>query len=165
MLMDNIDVADRLTITVTRNGRVIETIEPISTQSFFGSILCALGLKKYTTDLVVTAGLASVTGFLITEYTHMAIGEGAVAPAMGNTTLGSEAMRVAFTSATQETTTYANDTARFVAEFTMSGDTAITEMGIFNNSSGGTMFQRQSFAVINLKAADVITMTLDVVLS
>jgi hypothetical protein len=144
---------------------VIETIEPISTQSFFGSILCALGLKKYTTDLVVTTGLASVTNFLITHYTHMAIGEGNASPVMGNTTLGDEKVRLPVASATQQTTTYTNDTARFVTQYVIAGDIALCEMGTFSSSSGGTMLQRQVFPVLNLVENDIITITLDIVMS
>jgi hypothetical protein len=115
-------------------------------------------------NLVVNVGLAAITSRLIDATTavmsHVALGTGAVAAAGANTTLGTEAGRVALTSATRVTTTVANDTVQYVATFGAGVATgAITEAGIFNAVSAGTLLARTVFAVINKGANDTLGIT------
>jgi hypothetical protein len=86
----------------------------------------------------------------------MAIGTGTVDPAVGDTALGTEIDRNALTSRTDSgnVVTYVGDWA--------AGDgtnSAITEAGIFNASSGGTMLARTEFAAINKAAGDTLKIT------
>jgi len=90
---------------------------------------------------------------------HMAIGTGAAAPALGNTQLGSEIARASLAvsggSVTDNTVTYS---ATFAAGV---GTGAITEAGLFNASgaNAGDMLARVSFPVINKGANDQIAIT------
>ena len=140
MIQDSIKVTGELKITVTNpNGNVTqETIIPNFVVTA-GKNLIASRLKD-TTDAAIS---------------HMAIGTGSTAAAAGNTTLGTEAGRVALTS----TTVTANAVA-YVATFGAgTGTGAITEAGLFNASSSGDMLCRTVFSVINKGAADTLGIT------
>ena len=94
--------------------------------------------------------------------THMAVGTGSTAAAAGNTALETQlGSRVALTS----TTVTSNSTA-YVATFGAGvGTGALTEAGIFNASTSGTMLCRTLFAVINKGAADTMTITWTITIS
>ena len=122
----------------------------------------ALGAVKQemtVPNLVVTAGknyIASrITSASSTVMSHMAIGTSTTTPAVANTTLGTEAGRVAlasFTASGNQVTA----TATFPAG---TGTGAITEAGIFNAGSVGTMLCRTTFPVVNKAAGDSIAIT------
>jgi hypothetical protein len=110
-------------------------------------------------NLVVTAGknfIASrMEGTSSNVMSHMAIGTGTTAAAVGDTALETQAGRVALTS-----TTVTTNSVAYVATFPAgTGTGAITEAGIFNASSGGTMLCRTVFSVINKGAADTLGIT------
>jgi len=52
-----------------------------------------------------------------------------------------------------------NNGAQFVTTFTFTGALALTEEGIFNASSGGTMLASQSFAALNVADGDTLAIT------
>jgi hypothetical protein len=86
---------------------------------------------------------------------HMAIGTGTTAPAGGDTTLESEAGRVALNSNVRTANAIA-----YVATFPAgTGTGAITEAGILNAASAGILLCRTTFAVINKGAADTLGIT------
>lgn len=110
-------------------------------------------------NLVVTVGKNFVASRMVgatpAVMSHMAIGTGATAAAAGDTTLQTEAARVALTSGTAST-----NVATYVATFPAgTGTGAITEAGILNASSGGTLLARTVFSVINKGASDSMTIT------
>lgn len=110
-------------------------------------------------NLVVTVGKNFIASRMkdatATAMTHMAIGSGTTAAAVGDTTLGTELGRVALTS----TTVTANAVA-YVATFPAgTGTGAVTEAGLFNASSAGTLLCRTVFSVINKGAADTLGIT------
>jgi hypothetical protein len=117
--------------------------------------------KRETHNLVVTAGKNHIADQLSASpggaaMGWMAIGTGTVDPAVGDTALGTEIDRNALTSRTDATNvvTYVGDWA--------AGDgtnAAITEAGIFNASSGGTMLARVEFTAINKGASDTLKIT------
>lgn len=121
--------------------------------------------ELHVPNLVVTAGkgyIASrMTGTTAGVMSHMAIGTGTTAPAAGDTTLGTEAGRVALTSsvASANTVTY---TAAFAAG---TGTGAITEAGILNASTAGTLLCRTTFPVVNKQSGDSIAITWVVTIS
>ena len=140
MINDSIKVTGELKLTLTRpDGHVKhEVIIP---------------------NLVVTTGKNYIASRMkdasATAMTHMAIGTGSTAAAAGNTTLGSEAGRVALTS-----TTVSTNNVAYVATFPAgTGTGALTEAGILNASSGGTLLCRTVFNVINKAAADTLGIT------
>lgn len=116
-------------------------------------------------NLVVTAGKGYVASRMkdtsATAMSHMAIGTGSTAAAAGNTALGSESARTALTS-----TTVSSADIVYVDTFAAgTGTGAITEAGIFNASSGGTMLCRTVFSVVNKGANDAMTITWTVTVS
>lgn len=90
---------------------------------------------------------------------YMAVGTSSVAPGTANTALLAEiaASRVTIGAANTSTT---SNTTTYVATFPASvGTGAITEAGIFNASSGGTMLCRTTFPVVNKGALDTLSIT------
>jgi len=105
-------------------------------------------------NLIVNAGKAGAASRLISNtnnpFTYIAIGTGTTAPTASDTALQNEVQRGAADTVTQMTTSVTNDTAKLVKTFTFTSSQAITESGIFNASSGGTMLARQTFAGIGV---------------
>jgi hypothetical protein len=111
------------------------------------------------TNLVVDTGLDYIASRMKdttqTAMSHMAIGDGTNDPAAGDTGLQNQLGRVSLTS-----TTVTDNSVEYVATFPAgTGTGAVTEAGIFNASSGGTMLCRTEFAVINKAAGDSMTIT------
>ena len=140
MIQDSIKLTGELRITVTNpKGNVKHEVVVPNLVVTAGKNLIASRLKD-TTDAAMS---------------HMAIGTGSTAAAAGDTTLGTEAGRVALTS----TTVTANAVA-YVATFGAgTGSGAITEAGLFNASSSGDMLCRTVFSCINKGAGDTIGIT------
>ena len=142
MISDNLSLTGRLNIVVTSpDGKIKD--------------------QKEINNLVVTTGkifvASRMAGTSASVMSHMAIGTGTTAAASGDTTIGSESARVALTS-----TTVNNNDVVYVATFpagTPSSAAAITEAGLFNSSSAGTMLCRTVFSVVNKQSADALTIT------
>ena len=122
-------------------------------------------LVQEVDNLVVTAGKNYVASRMkdttATAMSHMAIGSGSTAAAANNTALGNELGRVALTS-----TTVSGAVVTYVASFPAgTGTGAITEAGILNASSSGTMLCRTVFSVVNKGASDSMTVTWTVTVS
>jgi len=120
---------------------------------------------KEVDNLVVTAGKGFVASRMkdasTTAMTHMAIGTGSTAAAASNTALGSQSARTALTS-----TTVSGADITYVDTFAAgTGTGAITEAGLFNASSSGTMLCRTVFSVVNKGASDSMTITWTVTVS
>lgn len=116
-------------------------------------------------NLVVTAGKDYVASRIkdatATAMSHMAIGTGSTAAAASDTALGSQSARTTLTS-----TTVTDNDVVYVDTFPAgTGTGAITEAGIFNASSGGTMLCRTVFSVVNKGASDAMTITWTVTVS
>ncbi len=115
-------------------------------------------------NLVVTTGKAFVAARMIgTSFnvmSNMAIGSGSTAAAAGDTALGSELDRQSVTSsASGAVVTYS---ATFGAG---NGTGAVTEAGLFNAASSGTMLCRTVFSVVNKGASDSMTISWSVTVS
>lgn len=116
-------------------------------------------------NLVVTTGKDYVASRMkdatATAMSHMAIGTGSTAAAASDTALGSQSARTTLTS-----TTVTDNDVVYVDTFPAgTGTGAITEAGIFNASSGGTMLCRTVFSVVNKGASDAMTITWTVTVS
>jgi hypothetical protein len=110
-------------------------------------------------NLVVTTGKGYVASRMKDATTgvmsHMAIGTGSTAAAVGDTALGGEAGRVALTS-----TAVSGADITYVATFPAgTGTAAITEAAVLNASSSGTMLCRTVFAVVSKQSNDSMTIT------
>jgi hypothetical protein len=116
-------------------------------------------------NLVVTVGknfvASRMVGVASNIMSHMAVGAGTSAAVAGDTTLGSELGRVALSSGTA-TGAVATYTSIFPAG---TGTGAVTEAGIFNAASSGTMLCRTVFAVVNKGVDDALSITWTVTIS
>ena len=115
-------------------------------------------------NLVVSTGLAYIASRMrdatATAMSHMAVGSGTTAAAAGNSALGSQLARVALDSTTVVTTSVTGDSIQYVATFAAgTGTGAVTEAGIFNAGTAGTMLCRTVFPVINKGALDTLVIT------
>ncbi len=116
-------------------------------------------------NLVVTVGknfvASRMVGTASNIMSHMATGSGTTAAAAGDTALQTELGRVALatSSASTNVVTY---TASFPAG-TATG--ALTEAGILNAASAGTMLCRTVFAVVNKGVDDAMSVTWTVTIS
>ena len=116
-------------------------------------------------NLIVDTGLNFICDRMKndeTAMTHMALGSGSTAAAAGDTTLGSQlGSREALDSST-----VTNNEIVYVASFEAGDATgAVTEAGIFNASTGGTMLCRTVFSVVNKAADDTLSVTWTITLS
>ena len=94
---------------------------------------------------------------------HMELGTGTTAAASADTALGTaiSGSRTALTS-----TTVSSNTITYVASFAAgTGTGAVTEAGIFNASSAGTLLCRTVFPVVNKQSGDSMTVTWTVTVS
>lgn len=115
-------------------------------------------------NLVVTTGKTFIAARMVgtpTAMSNMAVGSGTAAASAGDTALGSELGRVALTSSTS-----AGTVVTYVATFGAgTGTGAVTEAGIFNAGSGGTMLCRTVFSVINKGVDDAMSVTWQITIS
>lgn len=116
-------------------------------------------------NIVTTVGInfvaSRIEGVDDAVMSHMAIGTGTTAVSASDTTLETEAARVALTS-----TTATNEDVVFVATFPAgTGTGAITEAGILNDASTGTLLCHTVFSVVNKGADDAMTITWTVTVS
>ena len=117
-------------------------------------------------NLVVNSGLAFIASRMKdttdAAMSHMAVGSGTTAAAAGNTALETQiGSRVSLTS----TTVTANE-IEYVATFSAgTGTGAVTEAGIFNASTSGTMLCRTVFSVVNKGADDTLQITWTITLN
>ena len=116
-------------------------------------------------NLVVTVGKNFIADRMIgtssAVMSHMAVGTSNVNLVAANMTLDSELTRVALTSATRT-----NNVIRYIATY-LPGDAtgSLTEAGIFNDDTAGTMLCRTVFAVVSKEAADTLTINWDVTIN
>ena len=125
--------------------------------------------KKATiANLVTNAGFALVAGRINgsgtpAAATYIAVGTGATAANVADTTLQTElaasGLSRAAGSVSLVTTTVTNDTAQVVVTFTVTGTQAVTESGLLNAASTGTLLCRQVFSAINVVNGDSLQIT------
>ena len=123
------------------------------------------------TNLVTNAGKAGVASRINgsggeAAFTYIATGTGATAAALGDTTLQTElaasGLSRANATASRTTTDVTNYTARLQNTFTVTGTVAVTESGVLNAASVGTLLARQTFSAINVINGDSLQITWDV---
>jgi azurin len=119
--------------------------------------------QKTVPNLVVTVGRNAIasrlTGTATAVMSHMSVGTSSTAPSIAHTTLIAEiggsrtGLTVAGGTAVANEVTYACTFPGGV------GTGAVTEAGLFNAGSGGTMLARTVFSVVNKDAADALTIS------
>lgn len=147
MITDKMKAKGRLNIVLKdQNGNVKETRE--------------------VDNLVVDTGLDYIASRMkdatATAMSHMALGSGTTAAAAGNTDLES----ILGSREALDSTTVTDNTVTYVSSFEAGDATgAVTEAGIFNASTGGTMLCRTVFSVVNKGANDTLSITWTITLS
>jgi hypothetical protein len=145
-IIENLKVTGKLNIVVRdENGVVKQDVE--------------------VPNLVVATGLNFIASRIkdatATVMSYMAVGTSTTAASSGQTALVTEIARVALTS-----TTVTTNSVAYVATFNAgTGTGALTEAGILNASSVGTMLCRTVFSVVNKGANDSMTITWTVTVS
>jgi hypothetical protein len=123
-----------------------------------------LKAEQNVPNLVVTTGKTFIAARMVgtpTAMSHMAIGSGTTDPAVGDTALQTELGRVSLTSSTST-----GAVVTYVASFGAgTGTGAVTEAGILNASSGGTLLCRTEFSVVNKGADDSMSITWTITVS
>lgn len=122
-------------------------------------------LDQTMANLITTAGKTHIGsrmgGASASVMSHMAVGTGNTAAAAGDTTLGTESARVALDSATPGAAQIV-----YVATFPAgTGTAALTEAGVLNAGSSGTLLCRTVFSAINKGASDSLTITWTITIS
>ena len=116
-------------------------------------------------NLIVNTGLNFICDRMKddeTAMTHMALGSGSTAAAAGDTTLGSQLG----SRETLDSSTVTDNQIVYVSSFEAGDATgAVTEAGIFNASTGGTMLCRTVFSVVNKAADDTLSVNWTITLT
>jgi len=98
------------------------------------------------------------------KYVAWGTDDGTLLPlSITNTALGAPAPEARATGTSSiVTTTTTNDTYRVTGTLTATAARAIKEVGLFDADTGGNLFVRGTFGVLNLEAGDSIQFTIDV---
>lgn len=123
--------------------------------------------RKDVPNFVTNTGLAAIASLIATDnpgcettFDYIAIGISSGQSA-SSTTLASEITtdggERSTAVGTAQTTTVTDDTLVLTHTFTFTDTFAITESGIFNAASAGTMLSYQDFTAINVISGDTLT--------
>lgn len=125
--------------------------------------------REVVENLIVNTGLAEIAGLVgntgsPTAFTYLAVGSASTAANATDTTLETEltdgGLKRASATVTRQTTTAANDTLQLVKTFTVTGTKTVREVGVFNDSTSGTMLSRSILTSDkNLESGDTFTLT------
>lgn len=145
-------------------------LSPYAYQKFgvFSSLLGSWSDKAVIANLITNAGFALVAGRINgsgspAAATYIAVGTGTTAANVTDTALQTEitdsGLERASATVSLVTTTVTNDTAQMVVTFTVTGTKAVTESGVLNASSSGSLLCRQVFSAINVVNGDSLQIT------
>ena len=117
-------------------------------------------------NLVVTAGLTFIcsrmAGGSADVMSHMALGSSTTAASAGQTDL----ISILGSREALDSSTASSNTIVYVSSFEAGeGTGAVTEAGVFNASTAGTMLCRTVFAVVNKQADDTMSVTWTITLT
>jgi len=117
-------------------------------------------------NLVVSSGLeficSRMAGTSAGVMSHMALGSDTTAAAAGQTDL----LSILGAREALDSSTASNNTITYVSSFEAGeGTGAVTEAGVFNAASSGTMLCRTVFAVVNKAADDTMSVTWTITLT
>ncbi len=154
MGQDNMKITDSIEVKIRRRPKMEDKL------TLRGDVVLELRKKdgsvierEELTNLIVNVGKEHVARLIgnvgsgISAFTHIAIGEGIVAPDVGDTTLGTEQERESATVAYE-----ASYKCVFDHTFTFGSGVsyAITEAGVLDQASGGTLLDRFTFSAKNV---------------
>jgi len=139
------------TLELVRDGKIVES--------------------RKVKNLITSAGKAGLASRIMgsgseAAFTYIAVGTGTTAASVSDTTLQTElavsGLSRAAATLSRVTTSVTNDTARAVLAFTVSGSAAVTEIGILNAASSGTLLCHTIFSALNVRSGDSLTVTYDI---
>lgn len=123
---------------------------------------------RNVSNLITNAGAAGVASRINgsggeAAFTYIAVGTGSTAANVADTTLQTELAASGLSrvnaSVSRVTTDVANDSARLTTTFSVSGTQAVTESGVLNAASNGTLLARQVFSAVNVVNTDSLSVT------
>lgn len=142
MIRDNVDAKGKLRILVTGPDGAVKSDDTVN------NLVVTAG-KNYIADRMKDGGKAQMG--------YMGVGTDNTAAAIGDTTLYSEAARVALNTAGGTVT---DNAVEYSATFGAGvGTGALVEAGIFNDSAAGDLLCRTVYSVVNKGADDTLTIT------
>jgi hypothetical protein len=150
---DGVKVRGFFHVQITEDGRVV------GDSGWNANQVTNLGFNQF-----LVSALGSISG---SKYvSHMALGTGA-APAASDTALGSEVgSRTAVTAATSSSSKTLRLTATFAAGWhTSSGAYNISSIGLYNSSSGGTLFAGNTYSSSSCASNQAVNATYDIIFS
>lgn len=124
--------------------------------------------KLVISNLVTNAGFAGAASRLNgaggeAAFDYIALGTGTTAANVADTTLETEITtdggQRAQGTASRVTTDVTNDTSQVVNTFAFTASFAVTESGLLNAASSGTLLARQVFSAINVGNGDSLQVT------
>ena len=124
--------------------------------------------NKRIGNLITNAGFALAAGLLNgsgspAAATYIAVGTGTSSASASDTALQTETSTSGLSRAAGTvslvTTTVTNDTAQITKTFSVTGTVAVTESGVLNASSSGTLLCHQVFSAINVASGDSLAVT------
>lgn len=144
MVKDSTSTVGELTITLKDSSGNIKACRTVP------------NLVVFSGKVFITASMAKTTTNNPPAMSHMALGSGNSATITGNTALQTEFVGGSNTRATMSTSVLDN-VITYAATFGPGNCTgSITEAGIFNASSAGTMLSRTVFSVFNKDLSDTL---------
>ncbi len=139
---------------------------PNLTSGLFGHFTSKMVISNLITTVGVSGIAARINGSgSPAAYTYIALGTGTTGAADADTQLEAEITTSggarASASVSLVTTDTAGDTAQLqnTFNFTTGGTFAITESGVLNSASTGTLLARQVFSAINVASGDSLQVT------
>lgn len=137
---ENVGVVGEVVARVIRQGRVVH--------------------EEKTKNLIVNAGKNALAGLFFGEsgvnpFKYVAVGTGTTTPSVDDTALQNELTGYGL-ARTLATTSRTNNEATLIASWNVTGSVTVSESGIFNASTGGTMFARVTFSGLPLVNGDYL---------
>lgn len=152
-MSDGLKVKGFFRIQLTENGKVV------GDSGWKKNQVTNLGFNQY-----LVSALGAIAGSK--QVSHMALGTGTVPGAAATTLDGEQSVRASVTAATSSS----SKTVRFTATFS-SADSFVTatkniaNVGLFNSSSGGTLFAGNTYASSSVATNQNVNATYDIVFS
>lgn len=132
--------------------------------------------EMVVSNLITSAGKAGLASRVngsgsAAAFTSIGFGTGTTAAAVGDTALetgktasggadsGVHVLPTASVTASRVTTSVTNDTAQLLGTISITGTIAVTESGVFNADTNGTLLCRQVFSAINVISGDSLQLT------
>lgn len=135
-----------------------------------GELVLERESENLTPNAAIAAFIKRMGGDGSTDaFTYLALGTGTTAAANADTALESEitdsGLERASATVTYETDSITGDTLQLVKSWTATGSKSVTEIGVFNAASAGTLGGRTVKTAVPLESNDVYQITYKIILA